>query len=428
MGNPRDAKLLWLHSEKTFVVGVDIGKHKHWARALDLIGLEVGKAFSFENTPSGFFRLLAAINEIKEKTGASRAVVSMEPSGHYWKVLASWLQSKGIPVVLVNPMHVKVQKETNDNSPTKNDRKDAFTIADLAREGKFLKCILPTGVYAELRGLTQLRQEQLQTKNAVVNRIHALLDEFFPEFETVFPDPFAKTPLLLLTHSPFPCDLLGRSLDELTAQLKAAADFRMRTKPLRLLLEAASQSIGVREGLEAARLRLRFYLEELRLLQEHLDQIEDAMARAVTATEYGRFLLSVPGVGIVAVAGFLGEIGDPAAYQDWRQLRKMAGLDLAENSSGQHRGRKRISKRGRPYLRCLLYQVSLTLIVHNPEFKALYHHFRTRQNNPLEFKQALIAVACKLLRVFFHLATEQRLYDPSKVLGPVREMQLTTAA
>jgi len=46
----------------------------------------------------------------------------------------------------------------------------------------------------------------------------------------------------------------------------------------------------------------------------------------------------------------------------------------------------------------------------------------------LKAKQALVAVACKLLRVMFTLARENRLYDPEKVMGAYRQQQLKIVA
>lgn len=430
--NDRDKKLVWLHQEKTLIAGVDVAKHTHWTRVIDLIGFEIGKPFSFENSRDGFYRLLGKLEQTKEKSSATRVIVAMEPSGHYWKPLAHFLQDQGITVVLVNPMTVKRNKENADNTPTKNDRKDAFVIADQAKQGNFLHCMLPEQVYADLRGLSQTRQEQMRMRNAAVNRLHAVLDEYFPEFFDVFKDPLGKTAQLILAKFPFPEDLLAPpSEQEVRHQLKEvarAAGFRARLKALEPLLQAARISVGVTTGLEGARHRLHAILAEVGFWQGQLDKTEAAMARKVQETGVAQFLLSIPGVGVVTVAGFLGETGDLSKYQDWRQVRKLAGLNLSDNSSGNHNGKKRISKRGRCYLRSVLYQVTVTMVAHNPAFKALYHHFKNRPHNPLKSKQALVAVACKLLRVMFHLATEGHMYDPTKVLGPVREAQVVTAA
>jgi transposase len=45
---------------------------------------------------------------------------------------------------------------------------------------------------------------------------------------------------------------------------------------------------------------------------------------------------------------------DLTRYQDWRQIRKLAGYNLTENSSGERKGQAKISKWGRPVLKSLL--------------------------------------------------------------------------
>ncbi|MDD2629331.1 MAG: IS110 family transposase [Limnochordia bacterium] len=63
-------------------------------------------------------------------------------------------------------------------------------------------------------------------------------------------------------------------------------------------------------------------------------------------------LLEIKGVGLVTVAGFLAGVGDSTRFSDPKQIRKYAGLDLKEGSSGKHEGRTTISKRGREWFTC----------------------------------------------------------------------------
>ncbi len=351
----------------------------------------------------------------------------MEPSGHYWKPLASYLVNAGIPGVIVNPYHVKKQKELDDNSPTKNDRKDALIITTLTWEGRFSRCYLPKGIWAELRGYTQSRHQQKAKLNAAQNNLVAILDEYFPEYQRVFKNLLGKASLYILTHHPFLAELKQFTVEELTAELKAATNGKVGQKRAVLLLAAAQESIGVAEGLSAARLRLAQCLEEIFFWQKQLARTEAAMAEALAKTGLAAYLLSIPGIGIVTAASFLGEVGDLTRYEDWRQIRKLAGYNLTENSSGEHKGKTKISKRGWPGLRNILYQAALVLVAKNPQFKALYHYLKTRRKNPLKGKQALVVIACKLLRVMFTLVKEKRLYDPKKVLGAYRQQQLRNA-
>lgn len=426
----RAKKLALVRGERTLVVGVDIAKRKHWACVVDgFTELPVSGPFQFQNTRDGFSRLLGQIARAKEKTGATRVVVGMEPTGHYWKPLAWYLRQAGFTVVIVNPAHVKASKELDDNSPTKSDRKDTWVIAQLVLQGRFSEPYLPDGVYAELRGLTQARQQHRTKLNAALNQLQALLDEFFPEYTEVFVDLLGRASLYVLQHRPFPTDVLAVPVEQLAAELRAASNRRVGLKRAQALQEAARRSIGVPYGLAAARLRLRQILQEVTFWQERLAETEAAMAEALEKTGVAPYLLSVPGVGVVTAAAFLGEVGDLKRYEDWRQLRKLAGYNLTENTSGEKsRSQTPISKRGRPGLRQVLYQMAMTAAAKNREFQALYEYFKTRQQNPLKGKQALVALACKLLRVLFTLVQKQCTYDPAKALGPWRAEQLGIAA
>jgi hypothetical protein len=76
-------------------------------------------------------------------------------------------------VVIVNPYNVKRRKEEVDNSPNKNDRKDAGIIAKLVKDVNFLHCLLPKGKYAELRNLTVTRRQQRRKLNNALNQKEA---------------------------------------------------------------------------------------------------------------------------------------------------------------------------------------------------------------------------------------------------------------
>jgi len=98
-------------------------------------------------------------------------------------------------------------------------------------------------------------------------------------------------------------------------------------------------------------MQLAQLVEELALIGRHLTKTEAKIAKLLEQTELGQYLTSIPGVGIVSAAAFLAEIGDPRSYMSYKQIKKKAGLTLKENSSGKHKGKTTISKRGRPSLR-----------------------------------------------------------------------------
>jgi hypothetical protein len=101
---------------------------------------------------------------------------------------------------------------------------------------------------------------------------------------------------------------------------------------------------------------------------------------------------------------------------------------LKENSSGKHKGRTTISKRGRKRLRRILFQVVLPLIRSNEEFRDVYQYYTTRIHNPLKGKQAIIAVGCKLIRVFYALLTKGMDYDAGKLSSDIIRPEARKAA
>ncbi|KKC28462.1 transposase [Caldanaerobacter subterraneus subsp. pacificus DSM 12653] len=417
-------KLLLVHSSDIIFVGVDVAKKTHYARIINHIGLEVIKPFKFNNSIDGYERLVSKILEAKEKSKATKILIGFEPSGHYWKPLAWFLKEKGYTVVIVNPYHVKQRKEEEDNSPSKNDRKDALIIARLIKEGKFLNCLLPQNTYADLRNLSVARKQLIKKLNSVKNKIIAILDEYFPEFEEVFKNLWGKAALWILRNCPFPSIILKLSKEEIAEQLKKATNNRVGMKRAEKLIEAAKKSIGVKEGIKGAQIRLNIYLDELEFLKTQLETIEKAMEELLKKIDIAEYLLSIPGIGVITVAGFLAEVGDIGKYTHYKQIQKLGGLNITDNQSGKHRGKTKISKRGRPELRNLLYKASLTLVAKNKEFKALYNYFLRRRENPLEKKQALIAISIKLIRVMFTLAKKKEKYDSQKVLGEYRMKQI----
>lgn len=422
-------KLLAITTD-TLVVGVDIAKNYQWARFVDFRGIEHSRTLKFKNSKGGFETILARIREICKKENFATAVVGMEPTGHYWKAFANWLEKQdGIKVVLVNPYATKQAKELDDNSQTKSDKKDALTIAKLVKDGRYFGLYLPHDVYAELRGLSTARTGLNKRKNALKNTITAVMDEYFPEYEEVFKCPLSgKASRHILKICPFPRFILELGEDRVTDEIKKAVRKTVGRKKAIKLVEAAKDSIGVDYGEEAARLKLRLMLEELELLEKQTEGLEEQMADELQKTDYAGFLLSIKGIGIVTLAACLGELGDPARFENPRQMSRMAGYNLVEDSSGKNKSGTKISKRGRKNLRNVLYQMALTMVATNDEMKQLYHYLKTREKDPLKKMQALIVVSKKILTLIHTLAKKKENYDPEKVFGHIRREQLKAVA
>jgi len=416
----------------TLVVGVDVAKSLQWARFVDYRGMEIGKALSFQNNRQGFEAIVARIvrtcNMKVLREPVNRVVIGMEPTGHYWKPLANYLMKASYRVVGVNPYHTKKSKELDDNSQTKSDKKDALTIARLVKDGRYFDPYLPQEVYGELRGLTNARFSILKRNSAVKNTITAILDEYFPEIWTVFKKPLkGKASRQILRCCPFPALILELGEAGVLTEVRKAVKRTVGLKKVRQLIGAAETSIGVEYGLEAAKMRLGWLLDELELIEKQLAEVERAMGKMLHATGYADQILGIKGIGVVTAASFLGEVGDPLRFHDARQIANYAGYNLVEDSSGKSKSGTCISKRGRKQLRSVLYQMAFTMVGKNTEMKALYKHLTTRKSNPLKKKQALVVISKKIITVIYSLLKKKEAYKPELVLGTVRKELMAAA-
>jgi transposase len=185
------------------------------------------------------------------------------------------------------------------------------------------------------------------------------------------------------------------------------------------LLKAASESIGRIIGLAVAETSLQNLLTEYELHTEQLGQLEQLMKELLMQVPNAGKLLDIKGVGVLTAAVFVGEVGDISRFADPRQIQKLAGLSLVENSSGKHKGKTRISRRGRKRLRKGLFLAMIAILATNPEFRMLHQRNLTRENNPLTKMQSIIALCGKLIRVFFGIMKNGNDYSAEKMLGDI---------
>ena len=416
----------------TLIVGVDIAKTVHWARFVDYRGIEYGKAITFKCDRKGFESIVSRIKEICNqkylKQTFDTVIIGMEPTGHYWKTLANYLIKAGYRVVGVNPYHTKKAQELDDNSQTKNDKKDALTIARLVKDGRYFDPYLPKDIYAELRVLSNTRIGILKRNNNLKNNITAMIDEYFPEITTVFKNPLkGKASRQILKSCPFPSMIQSIGEVGVLAEIKKSVKKTVGIKKVKQLIAAAEQSIGVDYGLTAAKLKMGIMLSELELVEQHLNELEVIMNQMLEATGYAKQMLGIKGIGIITAASFFGEVGDPLRFRNARQIHNYAGYNLTEDSSGKNKSGTCISKRGRKQLRALLYKMAFTMVGKNAEMKELYKYLKTREKNPLKKKQALVVISKKIITMIYSIINKKTFYKPELVLGEVRRNMLLAA-
>jgi transposase len=390
-------------------VGIDVAKRKHCARAR-FPDQTLSAAFFFSNNAQGLTRFLAQTRKWRESAKLDDLIVGMEPTGHYFKPLARKLKQHGAKVVMVSPRDVKREKTGFNNSPTKGDAKDSALIADLVARGCYCHPRLDTGPLAVLQRLVNHRRQLVKDLTVVANRLQADLDERFPEFATVYDNFESVLVRSLLEHYPSPASLLGASVAEIIAVLKGRGIRTVDPAKVAALRSKAAETIGSEEGWgDDCQMVIQDKLSALNLLKAQLVVVDRAVERIARQFEETRYMTSLKGIGPLSAGIILAETSGLERYRTGDAAIKMAGLDLVECSTGETHGRRHISHYGRSHLRMILYLDAIVQTRQGMPLHDLYVRLVAKGKSKVE---ALVAVACEILRILCALVRDKRYYTP----------------
>lgn len=405
-----------LVDEKTLVIGVDVGSYDEYARAFTCRKQELSKKpLHFHNTAEGFKTFKYWTVNIMKTNCLEKIIVGMEPTSIYWEALATYCKDNGMILVHVNPAAVHKSKELDDNDPSKNDRKDPKVIADLVTDGRYSFPYIPEEEYAQLRELSNLRIRTQESLTQCKNRLARWYSRYFPEFKEAYKNVVSKTAMIIMDMYPLPEDIVALGVEGIlqiwrNKKVRAAGESRAKK-----LYEAAKNSIGRKEAASVARLEFQSIKEDLNRYQERLEAINKEVDEILPKIKNANKLFGIKGVGKATVLTFLSEVGDISRFENPKEIQKLAGYAIVTNDSCKHQGEKRISYRGRKRLRWALYQTALSVIGKNEEFRQIHQYYTTRKNNPLKGIQSVVAVACKMICIFYKILTDGVSYDGTKM-------------
>lgn len=393
-------------NEKTMIAALDIGKGAHYAYFRAPNGKDT-KPFSFHNARKGFDTFWVKLCQFKREQGLEEVVIGFESTGPYAEPLFHYLTKKPVTLVQINPMHSKRVKELTGNSPHKTDKKDPRVIADVISLGHALTLVVPQGAAAQLRRLTHARERAIRRRTAMVNQLQHLVFVIFPELVTIFKDFSTKTAMYVIRTHPTPESITAMGRESLTEVLRKLSRGKVSQQRSNELFEAAQRSIGIKEGKESICLEIAHLASKIAHESRFIDEVEQHMAHHLDHIPYSHCMLSIKGVGLITVAGLIGEVGDFTKFHTISEIMKLAGLDLFEVSSGKHRGKRRISKRGRSLMRKLLYFAAINVV---KSHGIMHEQYQEMMNRGMVKMKALVAISRKLLTLIFALARDNTVY------------------
>ncbi len=369
--------------------GLDI--HKKTVVACVLVTGEKGRVQKWVRTFRTLTSDLLALGDWLEGMGVTH--LAMESTGVYWRPVFNILE-EGRDVTLVNAQHIKAVPGR------KTDVKDSEWIADLLRHGLLRPSFIPPAPIRALRELTRYRKTLIRERSQEVNRLHKVLEGANIKLGMVVTDVLGVSARRMLDA------MLGGEQDtEVLADL-ARASLRGKLPELRLALEGRVDRHHLLL-IERILAHIDFIEESVQRVQEEVDRCLVPMREAV------ELLQTIPGVGKVAAATIVAEIGtDMSRFPSSKHLASWAGVCPGNRESAG----KRLSGKptgGDPWLKAALGEVAWA-VARNKAPNYLTEQYKRIARRRGKYKAA-VAVAHSVLVIAYHvLKTGQ----PYRDLGP----------
>lgn len=386
-----------------FYLGIDIGKNTHVASMIGEDGKPVFRAFSFSNTTDGGEALLARLSSI----APVELEIGLEATGHYWLAVYSYLRDRGYKLHVINPIQTDGWRKGVEIRRRKTDVIDSVLIAELVRYGDFIETRLPEEEVLSLKNLTRFRSYLVDSTGDLKRKVICVLDQVFPEYQSVFSNVFGKTSKEILLQFASPAELEEMSADTLSELLAALSHKRLGRDSAERLSAAASRSFGVTFCRDSFTFQLRMLIEQIKYIESQVKDTEaeiNALMKRLNSP-----VITIPGVGKTTGAVILGEIGSIDRFDSPAKLVAFAGIDATVRQSGEFEGTSNhMSKRGSPYLRRALYQAALVAATGRNPDPVLRAFYLKKMAEGKHHSTCIGAVSRKLCYIIYSVLKENR--------------------
>ena len=308
--------------------GIDWARERHAVCVIDDAGTAIAR-FEVEHTAAG-------LRELVRRLAGVEGVAIERPDG---PVIDALLEA-GLRVVVIASRHVKALRTRHGLAGNKDDRADAFILADALRtDGHRLRPLHPDSpATVALRATVRTRKDLVQTRVRLVQQLAAHLELVFPGAVGLFADldsPIAQAFLLRFPSAERAAWLSPRRLGAwLTGQ---GYPGRRTGEELHARLVAAPAGLlgDTAEAMAAVTLAL---VRTIGAVREQIAVLEARIAEQLALHPDGAIFRSLPRSGSVRAATLLAEIGDcRERFPTPASLACLAGATPSTRQSGQHR-------------------------------------------------------------------------------------------
>lgn len=327
--------------------------------------------------------------------------IGMESTGVYWRPVYETIEEFSPyyeSVIVCNAHNMR-------NLPgRKTDIKDAEWIATLLQHGLLEPSFVPNRIIRDLREFSRTYKNCVSEKNRCQNRLEKFLQTHGFKLSSVLSDINSVSGIRILTI-----------LSEKGSLTVSDVSKAISSNTKKSAFEIQSAICGRLNQNEC--FLLNDFLEQLQIIQKHIDKILDKMQEV--ASPYQRIieqLDSIVGIDITAAILILAEIGPTPQenFENSSRLSSWAGLSPRnDQSAGKIKSKKVLH--GNPYIKSILCQVSWSAVRSR---KSPFAKWFWSNQSRLGRKKAIIAVSRKILCLIYYLLSTGQFYDNEVAMRP----------
>lgn len=313
----------------TRYAGVDWASRAHAICIVDDHG-EAVERFEVEHSEPG----LRTLGRRLTKAGVTRVAIE-RPDGPVIEALFG----AGLEVVVIASRHVKALRTRYGTAGNKDDRADAFLLADVLRtDGHRLRALQPDAPETvTLRATVRARKELVRTRTRLTQQLRAQLELAFPGALGLFADLDSPIALRFLLRFPSATKAAWLSPKRMASWLQAEGyPGRTSAEVLFQRLETAPAGVTGPEAEARAAVTLAF-VRALLAIRDQIGELESRIREQLELHPDGPIFRSFPRAGQVRAATLLAEIGDVRErFPTPESLACLAGAAPSTRQSGQH--------------------------------------------------------------------------------------------
>jgi len=397
-------------------VGIDWGSQRHQVCVLDCDRRRVGER-SIDHDGASLAQLAAWLWTVSAGQPQRVAVAIEVPRG----ALVEGLLDRGFHVYAINPKQLDRFRDRHSVAGAKDDRRDAFVLADSVRtdQPSFRRLQLHDPQLLRLRELSRAEEALLEDFRRSANRLQDQLHRFYPQMLQLCSSADESWLWDLIDLAPTPAHAALLSEEQVQRVLKAHRIRRVTAQEVLACLQTPALPVAPGAA-EAAQAHCGFLLPCLRVLAEQLQacsQQVSALLRTLAETPGEgegpsdvAIVLSLPGVGRKITAWLFAEAAQPLTERDYQVLRTHGGVAPVTKQSGKRR--VVVMRRScNPRLRHALYHMARVAMQRDAHFSRVYEALRAKGQR---HGQALRNIGDRLLRILMAMLRDRTLYDSSR--------------